>query len=239
MPGPKQRLLSATTALCLALSLATEAYAFGHGGRRRDEGRPFHGAGTSGVGPFRRALRRLSFRRWHCGYHSGHAMCPFRAPFRARRPAFAHGSAVGMVARHAFAHGFDHGGWAAPRRLLAWSLWLRMGLGRSGLLALLLERRALLRAVAGRLLRSVFRLWARRTLRRAFLARLFGYGAYPPSHFGGDYYARAPRRHHRHEQPETQATGSEACAAKSPGVPLCRSTASRKRSSRAPRRPIC
>ena len=47
----------------------------------------------------------------------------------------------------------------------------------------------------------------------------YGYGAYPSDDiFGGDYYARAPRRHHRHEKPETPATGAEACAACASGI---------------------
>jgi hypothetical protein len=42
----------------------------------------------------------------------------------------------------------------------------------------------------------------------------YGNGAYPSDDiFDGDYYARAPHRHHRHEKPETSTIGAEACAA--------------------------
>jgi hypothetical protein len=46
MPSSTQRLLAATTALCLALSFTTEAYAFGHGGH----GGGGHGGGGHGGG---------------------------------------------------------------------------------------------------------------------------------------------------------------------------------------------
>ncbi|MGP8231380.1 MAG: Spy/CpxP family protein refolding chaperone [Methylovirgula sp.] len=220
MPGPKQRLLSATTALCLALSLATEAYAFGHGG-----GGGHFGGGHFGGGHFGH-FGGYHFGGGHYGYHFGHAHYAHAHHFGGHQH-FAHGVGRGMVARHAFAHGFDHGGWAGHGGY--WHNHYGYGWGWGGPVFWPYYYDDAL----------FFALWPDDYYDPFFdygpdalFAGLFwpgysdsGYGAYSGAYWSGNLYAEAPpsqhRRRGRHQQtqqPEAQANATDACAAKSPDV---------------------
>ncbi|QAY95001.1 hypothetical protein CWB41_04025 [Methylovirgula ligni] len=221
MPGLKQRLLSATAALCLALSFASEAYAFGHGGGGHfGGGHSGHFGGHGG-----RHFAGHHYGGHHYAGHSGHGHFAHAHGHQH----FAHGVGHGVAAGHGFGHGAwaGHGGWGGHsgywHNQYGYGGW---GWGGGSVFWPYYYGDALSFALWPDYYDDSFFDYGP----DALFAGLYwpgyddsGYGAYSGGYGSGNLYAGAPpsrhRRHHQQtQQPQAQANASDACATQAPDV---------------------